>query len=390
MRAIILTFLLGWASKYFCSDIHELHRDLFERSNYSNKIAPLDNLSEPLNVYLTYDLVAISKFDSMLAKFVPRALLSITWTDSSLSWNPERYGGVTSFMYPIERVWYPPIVSASSYKSSDGGVCSTENGAELRILFTGTLQWLCGNQFEDACSPNVELFPLDTQKCNSIFAVWGYDDSQIALLYDNRSFYGKSSDNGQWKRKRLSFKSGSTYGFSSLTITTEFQRKSAFAILSAIVPIFVIGLLNLLVFLVEPSSGEKLSYSMTVLLANALFLVIVAEGLPKVSKPISNICIMVVSNFATSVISCACSVLSLYVYYIDSKAIEKSAILKRINAYIEAKDVTKTSSGQDTTIWKKASKRIDYTCFVICAVWLLFADIIFMLSITVDSFIEAY
>ena len=389
MLAFMLMVILMCGTMCSCSDMHELHTDLFDRSNYSNRIAPITTFSDPLKVYLTYDLVAISKFDAMLAKFVPRALLSITWTDSSLSWNPANYGGLTSFMYPVERVWYPPIVSASSYTSSDDGVCNTKNGAELRIIFTGTLQWLCGNQFKDACSPNVEHFPLDIQKCNTVFAAWGYDNSQIALLYDNTSLFGDNLDNGQWERKRLSFQSGSTYGFSSLTVTTEFQRKSAFAILSAIIPIFVLGLLNLLVFLVEPGSGEKLSYCMTVLLANALFLVIVAEGLPKVSKPISNICIMVVSNFATSVIICACSVLSVYFYYIDSKTIEKSAVLKRIRTCILAKIDTKTSYGQDASIWKTASKRIDSVCFVLCAVWLLFADITFMLSITVVSFVEA-
>ena len=389
MFIYVLMAIITKTSLCSCSEIHELHTDLFERSNYSKRIAPLMTDPEPLTVYMTYDLVAISKFDAMLGKFVPRTLLSFRWTDSSLSWNPVNYGGITSFMYPIYRVWYPPIVSASSYTSSDS-VCETRNGAELRIMFTGTLQWLCGNQFEDTCSPNVEHFPLDTQKCKSVFVVWGYDRSQILLLYDNNSIYSNSHDNGQWARKRISFKSGNTYGYSSLTVTVDLQRKSAFMILSAIIPIFVIGFLNLLVFLVEPGSGEKLSYSMTILLANALFLVIVAEGLPKVSKPISNICIMVVSNFATSVVSCACSVLSVCIYYTDSNTATTSALLKRFGAYVKKKvNDTKNSCEKDDTIWKTTSKRIDAVCFVLCAIWLLLADIVFMLSITVETFVEA-
>ena len=87
-------------------------------------------------------------------------------------------------------------MSASSYTSSDG-LCKTGNGAELRILFIGSLQWLCGKQFEDTCSPNVEHFPLDTQICKNVFAIWGYDRSHVSMVYDNTSIYGNSCDNGQ-------------------------------------------------------------------------------------------------------------------------------------------------------------------------------------------------
>ena len=360
-----------------CSSLHGLHKELFESRNYTKWVAPIKSDSEPLTILMTYDLVGISKFDAMSGQFVARALLSFKWSDSSLSWLPEQYGGITSFLYPIEKVWYPPVLSVSSYNSSKL-VCGT--GAELRIWYTGMLYWLCGNQFQETCSPDVELFPFDVQRCNSVFAVWGYTESQVRVTYDPTTLYSGSVDNGQWKRKTVTNANGNTYGYSSLTFSVEFQRKSTYAVLFAIIPIFVFGFLNLLVFLVEHDTGQKLSYSMTVLLANALFLVIVAESLPKVSKPIPNICIMLIANFATSVVTCSLSVLTVHLYYVEPKNAKANGLIRRISMYMEKK--IHVGADEKTTIWKKASAKIDATCFVVCAVWILVADSIFLMSVT--------
>ena len=375
----ILIYVLLNCPVSMCSDIFELHKELFETRNYSRWTAPIKSNSDPLTVSMTYDLVAISKFDAMTGEFVPRALLSFTWLDSSLSWNPAEYGDITSFLYPVEKLWFPPVVLTSSYVSSDTA-CATET--DVRITYTGSLLWLCGNQFKEMCTPEVEHFPFDVQNCNSVFSVWGYTDSKVKLVNNPTPLYTDKHDNGQWERREIMNKNGVTYGYSSLTYTITFERKSLFIVLFVITPIFVLGFLNTLVFLVKPDTGEKLSYTMTVLLANALFLVIIAESMPKVSKPLPNICIMVVANFATSVVISALSVLSVHLYFLEPK--KGSSLARRLSMYMLRK-VSDQISGMKTSLWKEASAKIDTMCFVLCTIWISLADLVFLLSITVEN-----
>ena len=370
---MIISVVLN-SSMYSCSNIHQLHKELFQTRNYTRWTAPIKSQSEPLSVNMTYDLVGISKFNAMAGEFVARALLSFSWTDTALSWNPTEYDGITSFLYPVDKLWYPPVISSSSYISSDV-VCGT--GTDVRITYTGSLLWLCGSEFKEMCSPDVEYFPFDIQKCNSVFTVWGYMDSQIQIVSDPNSLYSNVHDNGQWERKGVDNKSGNTYGYSSLTYTIEFQRKSLYMILFVIIPIFVLGFLNTLVFLVKPDTGEKLSYSMTVLLANALFLVIVAESLPKVSKPIPNLCIMVVANFATSVVISMLSVLNVYLYYLEPNKAKANSLVRRLSMYLQRK-VKDSDTVMEASVWKEASAKIDAVCFVLCIAWITFADAVFL------------
>jgi len=63
------------------------------------------------------------------------------------------------------------------------------------------------------------------------------------------------------------------------------KRYSGFYLLNLIFPICVLGILNLFVFLLPPESGERVGYSMTVLLSIVVFLTITSNSLPGTSEP---------------------------------------------------------------------------------------------------------
>ena len=89
-----------------------------------------------------------------------------------------------------------------------------------------------------------------------------------------------------------------TYRFSNVeTITNEysdiihlalgFRRESSFLLINVLLPILLMATINILVFIIPPDAGERISYSVTVLLALAVYLTIVGENLPKTSRPSS-------------------------------------------------------------------------------------------------------
>lgn len=74
------------------------------------------------------------------------------------------------------------------------------------------------------------------------------------------------------------------YPFSDVTIEFVFQRKPLFYIFNLIIPCVIIVSMVLLGFFLPPESGERITLSITVLLAMAVFLQLAAENLPRNSE----------------------------------------------------------------------------------------------------------
>ena len=116
-------------------------------------------------------------------------------------------------------------------------------------------------------------------------------------------------------------------GNSSVAWTTEpgvtfifmFRRKPLFFMVNIIFPILVMSLLNILVFAIPPTSGDRISYSITVLLAIAVFLTMVGDNLPKTSKPMSVLSYFLTINLTLSALVCFFAIMNLRIYTYESK-----------------------------------------------------------------------
>ena len=63
------------------------------------------------------------------------------------------------------------------------------------------------------------------------------------------------------------------------------ESHSMYVIINIILPILFLNQLNVLVFMLPAESGERVSYSLTVLLSIAVFMTIVGDTLPRTSEP---------------------------------------------------------------------------------------------------------
>ena len=61
-------------------------------------------------------------------------------------------------------------------------------------------------------------------------------------------------------------------------------RKSTYYVVNVVAPCMLLSALALLVFLLPPDSGEKVTLGITVLLSFTVFLLLVAENVPKTSE----------------------------------------------------------------------------------------------------------
>jgi hypothetical protein len=124
------------------------------------------------------------------------------------------------------------------------------------------------------------------------------------------------TENGEWALLKAETVSGLIdEQFPTFVIVLELRRRPTFVIVNVILPILFMGLLNVLVFFLPASSGERVSFAMTVLLAIAVFLTLVGDNMPKTSQPMSTICYFLLTNLVLSSLIMIVTVLNLNLYH---------------------------------------------------------------------------
>ena len=78
----------------------------------------------------------------------------------------------------------------------------------------------------------------------------------------------------------------------------QLERKPQYVIINIILPISFLNLLNALVFVLPAESGERVSYSLTVLLSIAVFMTIVSDIPPRTSEPTPLISYLLLISFS--------------------------------------------------------------------------------------------
>ena len=167
----------------------------------------------------------------------------------------------------------------------------------MRVISTGAVSWSPSGIYKVSCESDTTYYPMDYQSCTIKVSTWGYTQTEIFLVYNSPtsvdlSFY---STNGEWDLKsatgtKTEEKSRGGQTFSSLTFQIELQRRPVFHVLNTLFPVALMAFLIPMVFKLPPDSGEKIGYSLTVLLAYAVYLTLISENIPSTSVTICYLC----------------------------------------------------------------------------------------------------
>ena len=122
------------------------------------------------------------------------------------------------------------------------------------------------------------------------FASWGYDSSELDIVYTNDSDATQNvfHSNGVWLLEKVHVKR-KDYKFACceipwafLVYSFEMKRSPSFYISNIIVPCILLSFMTMMVFTLPPRSGEKIQLGMTNLLALLLFQQLIAESMPPI------------------------------------------------------------------------------------------------------------
>ena len=166
------------------------------------------------------------------------------------------------------------------------------------------------------CNMDITFYPWDIQNCDVHIAHFGYLPTEVRLLPGRSDIMRRYfTENGRWLLENSSVSHGNLEVMSLVNLHFQLKRKSTFFIINVILPIVFMSVLNIMVFQLPTESGERISYCITVLLAIAVFLTLVGENLPNISRPMPIICYYLMSVLCLSVLTCFVVILNMKVYY---------------------------------------------------------------------------
>ncbi|XP_064644641.1 neuronal acetylcholine receptor subunit alpha-10-like [Lineus longissimus] len=318
------TGLTSWAANITSEDL--LLADLL--NGYDERVRPVADPLTALSVTVFTGINQIISLDDRSQVLTISASINLMWSDVHLRWDSTAYGGITQTFLPIEDIWKPDLGIGNSVN-----VLSYDLSAEAKnravVYNYGIVLWIVTGVFEVSCKLDMTRFPFDTQVCPIpiISTTHLKDFLQLTTMLDDSStlFYINSTEWDLVSAKQevgdRSFPTeGSPTGYltlSEFTLNLTLKRRTGYYWVHLISPCVFISLLVTMTFYMPSEAGEKISFSVTILLAFTVYQLIIAETLPKTSETTSLISIYLTLLIGLSATSVVLAMLVLNIHHHD-------------------------------------------------------------------------
>ena len=282
--------------------------------NYNRDTIPLQN--NHLNVSLGLVLNSIDSVDQKDGTLNLNVWLRYKWVDYQMIWDKDEWN-ISQLTFSSNpdyefSLWTPDIYL---YNSGEIPMKNLED-SRLVVKNDGSIFWSRPGYIKIICDFNLLRFPFDEQECFIKLGSWNYDKDTLTLHKDNPDIeltYYKSNE--EWKLEsifsEINIKNYSCClnSFYDLTYTFIIKRNYDFYSINIILPLFLTTSLIMITIFIPNDSGEKISFSVTIMLSLIIYLLILSDHIPKTNnQPIlSNIIVLLIilsliSIFFTTII----------------------------------------------------------------------------------------
>jgi hypothetical protein len=121
--------------------------------------------------------------------------------------------------------------------------------------------------------------------------------------------------NGIWALLSTKVYSKSHNIKSILVFEMVLQRRAMFFIVNILLPISTLSVLQLFVFIVPIDSGERISFSLTVLLSISVYMTLISDNLPPGAESVASMCYLLVFIMIESACICLFNICSVALYH---------------------------------------------------------------------------
>ncbi|XP_070540104.1 acetylcholine receptor subunit alpha-type unc-63-like [Ptychodera flava] len=293
-----------------------LHRQLF--NNYSKYVRPNEN-GEPVLYYFGVGLSILFDVDEKQQILKTGGWTQQEWNDSRLRWDPASFNRIYDTIIPTEWIW-SPVMSINGIRKEQSYLSETET---VRLTYDGTVRHFPGDKFETPCTLDIRLFPFDKQKCQLVFSSWYLPNHALKITAMDEIMLPSYQQHVEWDlvstssivRDTISRDGNATSKKRSIIYVIHLQRRPLYYIVNIILPSIVQSGISLFVFWLPCDAGEKLSFSVSILISTSIFSVMVADIMPVTSETIPLIMQLLYFNFMVVAVSIVLSILVLRVHY---------------------------------------------------------------------------
>ncbi|XP_060083322.1 acetylcholine receptor subunit delta-like [Ylistrum balloti] len=304
----------------------ELRLRIFDPLSYDKLIRP----QGVVHVNLTIRLQRVNKLDIEEQTMALTAFLFVTWNDERLEWTnysrSDKEGVQLSRSIPNiftseSYTWLPPINIENSVL--DMSIISDPD-VPMRVRHTGAVEWNPAGIFTVQCMCDVTFYPFDTQICSLIISTRAYTESEISLRFSQNPVKLQGyQQNGEWElmkytvEEKVSSTEIDKADYSSLHVNFTMRRRPLYVFMNTIIPTMLLSFLSALVFKLPADSGEKIGYSLTVLLAYAVYMMAISSNIPASALTISILSVYTVIVLIMGVVAVLLSIVVLDCYHRD-------------------------------------------------------------------------
>ncbi|KAL3312853.1 Neurotransmitter-gated ion-channel transmembrane region [Cichlidogyrus casuarinus] len=287
---------------------------LYNHKKISSRQRPVWNESETLTVTLQLQPVQIIQLDEKTQTMKSNVWLNFEWIDYLLTWNPEDFQNISDIRINPSTIWKPDVILLNN---ADGQYNMSYH-SDVVVYSNGSVLWVPPSIYKTTCNIDVEYFPLDVQVCEMQFMSLSYSDKEVNLtLKQNKDLDSKPGLDAQYLKNLsswlvVSIDSGSSKGGSEsfsnskllgptvssqsspinstnkdiLIYKFKLSRMPLFYVVNLIIPCILIAIVSVWVFYLPADAGEKMTISISVLIAQVIFMLLVSKMVPASSSKI--------------------------------------------------------------------------------------------------------
>ncbi|XP_078521926.1 acetylcholine receptor subunit gamma [Lissotriton helveticus] len=281
-----------------CRNLEEkLLSNLME--NYNRDLRPAEKDGDIIDVIIKLTLTNLISLNEREETLTTNVWIEMQWFDYRLQWDPNEYEGIKKMVIPSKMMWLPDIV----LENNIDGTFEITFYCNTLVSNTGWVYWLPPAIYRSSCSIEVTYFPFDWQNCTMVFRSQTYSAKEIKMMLtvvegttiewieiDPEAF----TENGEWAIKHRPAKEIINDNFSpddleyqEIVFFLIIQRKPLFYIINMIVPCVLLSSVGVLVyFLPAKAGGQKCTVSINILLAQTVFLFLIAQKVPETSQAV--------------------------------------------------------------------------------------------------------
>ena len=232
-------------------------------------------------------VIEITNFDGVHQALSFISWVRLEWWDKRLTWDPLDYGNTTSIRISAPRIWKPDM---TLYNSADGKHQFTEdmiNQVHARVYYDGEVVWTPIVMYTVTCPMRLYYFPFDLQLCHANFGSWVHNMERLRFnLTKNKIALDAFTSNNIWFLKdTIALDYAVDYGdnwgrYQEVKFFFFLERNYRQYILNILLTCSLLCALCWFSFWIPVGAGERLSISLSVIIAVSVYQLIAASLIP--------------------------------------------------------------------------------------------------------------